>query len=156
MENLRGTTNGFNTIAGFEVQHENDVGWLHFSKGTLPVSTGNLDFLQLHVRSRFLRQTGGKLLKISPTESHDPIITTERTSQSKATDFIRYRIMFSLCLHAVLRCFFMSLEWPILKQYWKLMHLFCNLNTNQCRRSSQNKGVSIYTRRPWFTTHFTQ
>lgn len=33
------------------------VCWLHFSKGEQPVSSGNLDLLQLHVKSTFLWQT---------------------------------------------------------------------------------------------------
>lgn len=49
---------GFCTAAGLKVQYvQGDVGGLHFSYVTLPVSTGNLDVLQRHVRSGFLRQT---------------------------------------------------------------------------------------------------
>lgn len=47
-----GMSNDKNTAAVLDVRYdEKDVGRLHFSKGTLPVSTGNP---QLHVRFRFL------------------------------------------------------------------------------------------------------
>lgn len=40
----------FNTIAEYD---EKVLGWLYFPWATLPVSTGNLDFSQLHNKSRW-------------------------------------------------------------------------------------------------------
>lgn len=58
-----------NTTAGFGsvICAEKDVGWVHFSRGAQPVSSGNLDSLQLHARNTLSRQTGEKLLWISST-----------------------------------------------------------------------------------------
>lgn len=81
-----------------------------FSKGMLPVSTGNLDFLQFHVGIRFPRPTGRELLKIRSAEDSIIYFNNRKISWPHVSLNCQQIYVFSLSSYCVFMCFSMRLN----------------------------------------------